>query len=119
MNDDNVVDITDRKELMGRMVESDAVKFVQIGTSGKNQCLVLSKTALIAIREGQSFPVEVLVGDTKMKFVIMRDRTFKKNLRDFKKTAQAAQGSVEATIEANNEAAKLGQDIGNNKIITD
>ena len=118
MNDDNVVDISDRGKLMAKMVEKDAVKFVQIGTSGKNYCLTLSKTALIALREGSSFPVELFVGDTKVKFNIMRDRTFQENLRKFKKINQEAKDAADAKIEAEEEVAKLGSDIGN-KIITE
>ena len=119
MNEDNVVDISDRDKFMARIVEDDAVQFVQIGTSGTNQVLTLSKNALIAIREGKSFPVELLVGDKKVKFQIMRDTTFKRQLAVYKKAAETAQDMGEAQVEANNEVAKIGKDIGNKPIITE
>jgi len=118
-NEDNVIDITNRKELMSRMVEKDAVKFVQIGTSGANHCLTLSKTALIALREGSTFPVELLVGDTKVRFTIMRDTTFRVNLAKFTKINQAAKDNVQAQVDADEEVSKLGKDIGDSPIITE
>jgi len=116
-DNNNVIDISNRDELMSRIVESDAVKLVQIGTSGKNYCVTLTKNALIALREGKSFPIDMMVNGEKASFTIMRDVTFRKNLTAFNKANVAAKKSADEKVEANKEVEGLGKDIGN-KIIT-
>lgn len=111
MEEDNVIDITDKRKLMGKMVERDAVTLVEIGSSGKNYCLTLTKNALIAIREGSSFPIEFMANGTKMKVNIMRDTEFRKKSRIFNKANQLAKESAIATKEAN-DAVGIGKSLG-------
>lgn len=111
MENDNVIDITDKGKLMARIVEKDAVQLVEMGSSGKNYCLTLSKNALIAIREGKTFPLELLIGDKKMKINVMRDNEFKKKLATFNKINEQAKNSAQATAEAT-KAAGLGKSLG-------
>lgn len=111
MEDDNVIDITDRGKLMGKMVEKDAVQLVEMGSSGKNYCLTLSKKSLIAIREGSSFPIEFMANGTKMKINVMRDTEFRKKMRIFNKANTMAKESAIATKEVN-DAVGLGKSLG-------
>lgn len=108
-----VIDITDRGKLMAKMVNENAVQLVEIGNSGKNYCLTLSKNALVAIREGRTFPLELLLGDKKMKINVMRDNTYKEQVRKFNKISEKAKESVEVAVDANDDA-NFGKSLGEN-----
>lgn len=108
-----VIDITDRGKLMARMVEENAVQLVEMGSSGTNYCLTLSKSALIAIREGRTFPLELLIGEKKMKINVMRNTEFKKKLNAFHKLNEQAKDSVKIATDKN-EDAEFGKSLGEN-----
>jgi hypothetical protein len=111
MEEDNVIDISDRRELMSKMVEEDGVQLIEMGSSGNNYCLTLSKRALMAIREGSSFPLELLMGERKIKVTVIRNTEFRKKLRLFQKINEQAKNAAEAQVEAN-ESVGIGKSIG-------
>jgi len=108
-----ILDIRDK--IMARIVEENAVQFIPIGDSGNNYVITLSKNALIAIREGKSFPIELLAGDKKKTFVIMRDTSFKAKMHLHNKIANQAKESVQSRIEIERETQKTieGLDFNN------
>lgn len=93
-------------------VSEKDVHFVQVGTSGDNYCLTLSKNATIAIKAGHTFPVEFLLGDRKVTIIVLSDATFKRNLGVVSKLNDGAKQSAEATIQANRETEEIGKGIG-------
>lgn len=93
---------------MVKKVDEKDCQLVEIGNS---YCITLSKNALIAIREGKTFPIEVLDGETKRKIVVMRDTTFKRRIQIFQKTNNQAKESAERTVEANKEVGNLANEI--------
>lgn len=107
----NVIDI--REELMVRNVEDNAVQFIPVGESGDNYIITLSKNALIAIREGKSFPIELLAGGKKKTIILMRDNTYRDKMRLHNKLAQQAKEQVETTLQVDAEMNAISQDLGN------
>jgi len=107
----NVIDI--REDLMVRNVEDNAVQFIPVGQSGDNYIITLSKNALIAIRGGKSFPIELLAGDRKKTFIIMRDNTYRDKMRLHNKLAQQAKEQVQTQLEVDAEMNAISQDLGN------
>lgn len=111
--EDNVVNISDRGKNMGRVVEENAVQLIEMGSSGKNFCLTVSKSALIAIRSGKSFPLEGLFGETKIKINVMRDTEYKKKMLAFKKLDEQAKDSVSIAKDKTDDA-DFGKSLGEN-----
>ena len=109
--DSNVIDITDRGKLMAKMVGENAVQLVEMGSSGTNYCITLSKAALIALREGRAFPLEFLNGDKKMTITLMRDNTYKAKIQAFKKISEKAKDTVEKKVSVQ-EDTDLGKSLG-------
>lgn len=97
--------------VMTKTVDETDVKFIEIGSSGKSYCLTLSKNALLALREGKTFPIELLDGDVKKLIVVMRDTTFKKRMTIHNKISKKAKESVETKIKERRDI-ELGKDIG-------
>lgn len=98
--------------IMTKTVDSDDVKFVQIGNSGTNYCITISKNGLLALRNGKTFPIELIDGDKKKTIVVMRDVTFRKRMNIHSKLTQEAKKTAEIIINGNKEGANLGDDIG-------
>ena len=110
----NVIDI--RKEIMTRNVESDGVQFIPIGESGDNYVITLSKHALIAVREGKSFPIEVLAGGKKKTIILMRDNTFKRRMQVHNKLAEQAKEHVQGQLQVDAEMNALNETLAKNII---
>lgn len=97
---------------MARMVEKNAVNVVPVGKSGKNFMITFSKNALIAIREGQSFDVELLSGDKPLKMVFIRDNVARQKVKLLENLNKKAKESAEIVVSTEEETAMLGKDIG-------
>jgi hypothetical protein len=111
MGNDNVVDITDRGKLMSKMVGEDAVQLIEMGSSGENFCLTLSKSALMAVREGRSFPLDLLMNGKKVKITVMRDNTYKKKLQAFLRLNEQAKDAAQSRVDLK-EDVDLGKSLG-------
>lgn len=108
--------VIDSKDIfMHQKVKEDAVQFIPVGESGDNYCLTLSKEALVAIRQGKSFPIQILAGDRKKTIVVIRDTIFKRNLRLHQAIMNKAKEDVQAKLQleqGEKEAENLAETIG-------
>ena len=81
-------------------VEYEAVHLVQVGPSKKNFILSFSKKALIAMKEGKSFPVKMELEDDKIvNIVAMRDSTYQSKLKVFSDINDKAAADAKAIVE--------------------
>jgi len=84
---------------------------VPIGNDGKGLAVCFTKRALLRIKEGNTYPVDVMTSAGKVKMMFMRDRTFNQHLKKFQ-TKVATVQVEKATDESLADTASLAAEIG-------
>jgi len=87
------------------------VTIVPIGSEGKNLAVCFTKTGLLKMKEGGTYPVDLMTSAGPVKMMFMRDSTFANFIKKFNAKVQVAE-DVQATNSGIAEAASLGLDLG-------
>lgn len=93
-------------------MSGDNVTIVPIGKDGKGLAICFSKEALIKMKEGGTFPVDLVTGNGKVKLMFMRDRTFAGFIKKFQAKVVKIAAAKEST-DVIADAAELGMELGN------
>ena len=102
-----------KKEII---VDDSDVRFIPIGDSGKNACIIITKKGMLALKQGLSFPIEYLDNGQSRKIVVLSDRAFRLRFGIIKAMDEqiSEQGEVKVELSHQEQEAKdIGDQIGN------
>lgn len=90
----------------------DDVQFVSVDEAGDYYCIVVTKNALIGMKEkGATYPLELLSNGQKKTITVMSSTTFKNRVKLHNKLAEQAKEQVQTTLEVEREVNSISNDI--------
>lgn len=80
---------------------------IQVGKSGNNFMLSFSRNALMAMREGKSFPIQLQRGEENITFIAMLDVEVRKHLKALSMINSKSEETANIRMEVEEETAAL------------